>query len=237
MKSTILVGEQGVVPPIYLPIYLSIYVSISLSLSIYIYRERERGTGIGRNGPGRSSGPSRRGPAGFPRPAVRTYVRTCVRAYVRTCVCTYVRMYVCTYVRMYVCTYVCMYVRMYVRTYVCMYVCMCICVYTCVCIYIYIYIHTCVLATEPLRFVCLFTHGFCRHFSNLRFRNSHEHMFFAAAQSALYLKDVATLFVSSEIMRCKLSKRLSDHPVTFAPRDPRPCPEGPHWCLDPGVCT
>ena len=85
--------------------------------------------------------------------------------------------------------------------------------YTCVYnIYIYIYIcthihiHTRFVGTSHLR-RSIFMYGFCYHLNNLRFNKSQSISDLAAAC-------VASYFASSGIQKCRLLKRLLDHPMT-----------------------
>ena len=61
----------------------------------------------------------------------------------------------------------------------------------------------------PLPVHFWFTYGFCYHFNNLRFNNSHKtNMFFSAAGSACHLNRVIILLVSSELLKGRLLKWL-----------------------------
>ena len=60
---------------------------------------------------------------------------------------------------------------------------------------------------NDIRFVM---YGFYWHFNNLRFEQSHSLNDHSAAR-------VVMLSVSSEIIKCRLLKSLSDHPTKFAP--------------------
>ena len=59
-------------------------------------------------------------------------------------------------------------------------------------------------------------YGFYYHVSSLRFNDSRTSMFFSAAWSAFHLKRVIIMFVSSEVLNCRVLKLLLDYPMNGA---------------------
>ena len=107
----------------------------------------------------------------------------------------------------YSCTYT--YLLIYIYVYIYIYIHVCIYIYIYVCIYIYIYVYT---------YIYIYTYvymGFYYHFNNLRFSNSQELSFFAAAGSAFHSKHVVISVCFKGNSEIRLSKLLLDQPMTI----------------------
>ena len=114
----------------------------------------------------------------------------------------YIRVYVHMYVYIYMYVYVCMYIYIYIYVYIYMYVCM----------YIYIYIYTYIYRERERSIACTQLEcglplqgsraGFAIISTTYRFNN----LLFSPASNYSVFEACSYLFVSSELMKYRLSK-------------------------------
>ena len=126
---------------------------------------------------------------------------------------TYKHMYTYTYICIYIyICYRCMYTYMYM--YVCVYLSLSICVYVYIYIYIYIYISYRVFSVgveQPLENKASQPNEI-----HVRVLLSLQQPSFQQRQASSHrvFETCSCVFVSSEIMKCRLLKLLLDHPMT-----------------------